>query len=173
MQLTKAYLCLGSNIEPKKNLSTAVKRIQENFNSPIVSSVYQTPAEGFNGDDFLNLAIEIETSLSLAELLNYTNNLEQAAGRVRTKRGNFDNRTLDVDVVIYGDLVGSFEGKVLPAEDLNDYGHVLKPLVEIASKQIDPASGHSFQQLWDDFIDKQEFEGVVQTFEYQWLFLND
>ncbi len=171
MTITTAYLSLGSNIDPKQHLASAVQKILTSFPKSLVSSVYQTPAEGFEGDDFLNLAIKINTQLSLAELLVYTDKLEQAAGRVRVKRGNFDARTLDVDVVIYGDLVGTYQGKVWPAEDLSEYGHILKPLAEIAKETKDPLSGCSFQQLWDQFDAKQEFEKNAQVFDCEWLCL--
>lgn len=170
---TTAYLCLGSNIEPRKNLAIAVNSIQSNFQHCSVSSVYQTPAQGFEGQDFLNLAIKLTTQMTLAELLSYTDQLEQAAGRVRVQRGNFDSRTLDVDVVMYGDLVGTYEGRVWPAADLRDYGHVLKPLAEIAQHSKDPFTGNTFEQLWDQFEGKREFEKASQTFEREWLYVKD
>ena len=170
MTIVPAYLSLGSNIEPQKHLGEAIKKIKVDFINPVISSVYQTAAQGFAGDDFLNLAIQISTELNLAELLNYTESLEQAAGRVRVKRGNFDARTLDVDVVVYGDLVGLHEGKIWPAEDLKDYGHVLKPLAEIAEQAKDPLSGHTFKQLWDQFENKHEFERSTKIIDTQQLF---
>lgn len=172
MQSTSAYLSLGSNIEPEKNLAFAVNDIQKTFPNSIVSSVYQTTAEGFEGDDFLNLAIALQSQQNLKELLIYTNGLEQQAGRSRVKRGNFDARTLDVDIVVFGDLIGNVEGRVWPAEDLTEYGHVLKPLAEIAPKDKEPIKGRTFQQLWDQFERKTEFEISSKVYDLKWLFEN-
>lgn len=163
--LNTVYLCLGSNIEPRRHLAFAVNKIKSDFSSTKISSVYATPAVGFEGDDFLNLAVELKTQVSLAELLAYTDELEQQAGRVRVKRGNFDSRTLDVDVVLYGNLVGMHEGREWPSEDLTEYGHILMPLAEIAADMREPLSGQSFKQLWNRFGSKREFEASVQRSE--------
>ena len=170
MGLTTAYLSLGSNIEPRKNLANAVRSIQYEFQECKVSSVYQTPAQGFIGEDFLNLAIEIRTDMSLTDLLTFTDKLEQGAGRVRVRRGNFDSRTLDVDVVVYADLVGIYEGRLWPADDLADYGHVLKPLAEIAPTNREPLNGKTFDQLWCQFDKKDQFEIACQMHNLEWLF---
>lgn len=164
-----AYLCLGSNIQPRRNLACAVNRIQQDFINTKISSIYCTSAVGFDGDDFLNLAIEIETEFSLKELLVYADQLEQMAGRVRVKRGNFDARTLDVDILVYDDLVGMYEGRMWPSQDLGEYGHVLMPLAEIAGHARDPSSGRSFQQLWDQFEYKQQFEQSAQRLDISML----
>lgn len=148
---TTAFLCLGSNIKPKRHIRFAVQRLQRDFNNVVTSNVYKSSAVGFDGDDFLNLAIALKTDFSLGELLRYTDSLEKDAGRIRVSRGNYDSRTLDVDVVMFGNLTGQHKGRQWPSEDIQDNAHVLLPMSEIAGDRAHPALGVNFTQLWKEF----------------------
>lgn len=148
MPSTTAYLCLGSNINPEDNIRFAVRRLQKDFGEINTSNLYLSEAIGFKGDDFLNLAIAINTELSLGQLLDYTDELEKQAGRVRVYRGRYDSRTLDIDVVMFGDLQGNHQGREWPSEDINENAHVLLPMSEIAGEKLHPALGIRFNQLW-------------------------
>ena len=164
MQTTRAYLCLGSNINPRRNIRFAVQRLKQDFQNVIVSNVYKSSAVGFDGDDFLNLAIALKTDLSLGELLRYTDKLEQEAGRVRLYRGNYDSRTLDVDVVMFGDLTGEHKGRQWPSEDIQDNAHVLLPMSEIAGDRKHPLLGVNFSKLWKEFdAQDQHLKQVEKT----------
>ncbi|MEM7357650.1 MAG: 2-amino-4-hydroxy-6-hydroxymethyldihydropteridine diphosphokinase [Pseudomonadota bacterium] len=145
------YCCLGSNICPQDNISFAVRRVQRDFDQVVTSNLYRSKAVGFEGDDFLNLVLSIQTDLSLTEILQYADRLEQEAGRVRVRRGRFDSRTLDVDVLMYGDLSGQHAGRDWPSADLDDNAHVLLPMSEIAGDVPHPSSGVKFEQLWQNF----------------------
>ena len=149
--MTTAYLCLGSNINPKRHIRFAIDRFKRDFDDVVISNIYKSKAVGFEGDDFLNLAVAINTDLSLDKLLKYTDALEKSAGRVRVKRGNFDSRTLDVDIVMYGNLIGEYKGRRWPSEDIQDNAHVLLPMSEIAGDRTHPALGIKFRQLWNEF----------------------
>ena len=164
MSKTTAYLCLGSNICPEENIRFAVQQLKKDFDDVNISNLYKTSAVGFEGDDFLNLAISIQTDLGLGALLRYTDALEKGAGRVRVCRGHFDSRTLDVDVVMFGDLTGEHKGRHWPSEDIQDNAHVLLPMSEIAGNCMHPEFGVKFAQLWKEF-DKgnQNLKQVAQT----------
>lgn len=148
---TTAYLCLGSNIEPEENIRFAVRRLQKDFGKIKTSNLYLSQAVGFKGDDFLNLAVAVDTDMTLSQLLDYTDNLEKQAGRVRVYRGRYDSRTLDIDVVMFGDLQGVHKGREWPSEDISENAHVLLPMSEIAGNTIHPSLGVRFNQLWRDF----------------------
>jgi len=156
-----AYLCLGSNIKPEHYIRFAVQRLQRDFKNVKTSNLYRSTAIGFEGDDFLNLAVSLETDFSLGELLVYVDKLEKEAGRVRLFRGNYDSRTLDVDVVMFGDLLGQHKGREWPSEDIQDNAHVLLPISEIAGNQKHPILGVKFKTLWKNFDqDKQHLKQV-------------
>ena len=146
--MTTAYLCLGSNIEPEKNIRSVVHALQKKFGKIETSNLYMSEAVGFVGEDFLNLVVVVETELGLGQLLEYTDRLEQEAGRVRVYRGRYDSRTMDIDVLMYGDLQGHRHGREWPSEDIQENAHVLLPLSEVAEKKLHPVLGVSFNQLW-------------------------
>jgi len=151
MKTITAYLCLGSNIKPEENIRFAVQRLKQDFSYVSTSNVYKSAAVGFEGDDFLNLAVSLSTELSLGELLRYADALEKEAGRKRVCRGNYDSRTLDVDVVMFGNLLGTHKGREWPSEDIQENAHVLLPMSEIAGSQKHPVLGIRFDQLWNEF----------------------
>ena len=159
MSRVTAYFCLGSNIKPEENIRFAVERVQQNFNKVKISNLYKTSAIGFKGDDFLNMAVSVKTRRSLRQLLNYADQLEKEAGRVRVERGRYDSRTLDVDLVMYGDLQGTHKGKHWPSRDIHKDAHVLLPLSEIAGTKKHPILGINFRELWNNFdIGKQKIK---------------
>ena len=159
------YCCLGSNICPQDNISFAVRRVQQDFDEVVTSNLYRSKAVGFEGDDFLNLVLSVQTDMTLAEVLKYADNLEQEAGRVRVRRGRFDSRTLDVDVLMYGDLSGQHAGRSWPSTDLDDNAHVLLPMSEIAGDVAHPSSGVKFEKLWQNFDPKDQ---ALQRVQQPW-----
>jgi len=164
MSKTTAYFSLGSNIEPEDNIRFAVERLQQDFNQVTTSNLYKSAAVGFDGDDFLNIALAVKTSRSLKELLDYADLLEQEAGRIRIERGRYDSRTLDVDVVMYGDLQGRYKGRQWPSEDVDKDAHVLLPMSEIAGEKKHPVLGVEFKELWESFdLGKQTLKRVEKN----------
>ena len=162
---TKVYFCLGSNIQPEQNIRFAVQRVLNDFDQVKISNLYRTEAVGFVGDDFLNLALSLETSLSLQEVLDYTDALEKEAGRIRVRRGRYDSRTLDIDVVMYGDLSGEHAGLEWPSDDINENAHMLLPISEIAGGLIHPTLGVKLSKLWREF-DHDEL--ILERVEWEW-----
>ncbi|HSE13208.1 MAG TPA: 2-amino-4-hydroxy-6-hydroxymethyldihydropteridine diphosphokinase, partial [Rudaea sp.] len=99
---TRVYLSLGSNIEPETNLRAAVAELRARFGEIVVSPTYRYPAVGFEGPDFLNLAVGIDTDLDANALNDWLHALENRHGR-RRDVPRYSSRTLDVDIVLYGD----------------------------------------------------------------------
>ena len=161
----KAYLSLGSNIEPEANLRSALAALQERFGEVVVSPVYRMPAVGFDGPDFLNAAAIIDSDLDPFALTNWLHDLERAHGRLRPSV-KFGSRTLDIDIVYFDDLV--LEGPAadgagalqLPRPELR-HAFVLKPLADIAPEFIDPVRGVALAELWAVHPDREDPFAVV------------
>jgi 2-amino-4-hydroxy-6-hydroxymethyldihydropteridine diphosphokinase len=142
------YLSAGSNIEPAENLRLACEQLEANYGELTLSSVYQNSAFGFEGDDFLNMVIGFSTSEMPEHIVIRLENLHDKANRQR-QADPFSSRTLDLDLLLYGHLVG---GRLnLPHADIDKYGFVLGPLAEAAPQLRHPVKGSTMQRLWDNF----------------------
>ena len=137
-----SYLSLGSNLDDKlENLEKAVRRIHESIAQvQAVSSVYETPAWGFEGNDFYNICIEIHTELTADTLLKSILDLEIQLGRTRKNDDNYHNRTIDIDIISFGQEVTSTSQLILPHPKAVDRKFVLYPLQEINKNFVFPAS---------------------------------
>ena len=125
-------LALGTNIEPREQyLKDALARIEENNLKIILeSSVYETPAWGGVADqNFLNMCIEVETELEAYELLDTIQKIELELGRVRKE--HWGNRTIDIDIITFNDLIYNDERLIVPHKYIHDRNFVLAPLVEM------------------------------------------
>lgn len=134
--MAHVYLSLGSNIAREANLCAAMQRIRQDFDNVVFSRVYETPAVGFVGEPFFNLAAGLTTELSPVELKHYLRGVEQAHGRSRGEE-KFSSRTLDIDLLLYDDWNLQPTSNV-PHHDIVAYAFVLFPLAEIAPMVIHP-----------------------------------
>lgn len=148
--MPKVYISIGSNIERERNVRAAVRLLRKHFGTLTLSRVYQTPAEGFEGEDFYNLVAAFDTTRALDEVLAILHSIEDACGRVRGGE-KFSARTLDLDILLYDDLV-RHDGKIdIPRNEITKYAFVLGPLAELAPNRRHPESGRTFAQLWENF----------------------
>ena len=150
----RAYVGAGSNIEPREHLSAAMAELARRFSGLRLSSVYRTAAVGFEGPDFLNLVASFETSLPVDRVIAQLDEIENAAGR-RRSADRFSSRSLDLDLLMYGDVVD--DTLKLPREDILEYAFVLAPMAEPAPDLVHPAEGATMRELWE------RFEGATQT----------
>ncbi|MFQ3340005.1 MAG: 2-amino-4-hydroxy-6-hydroxymethyldihydropteridine diphosphokinase [Gammaproteobacteria bacterium] len=122
----KYYLSLGSNINAQINIDFAIGELNKLFTNTQLSSIHRTPAEGFEGDDFLNLIFAGEAELSFEDINNQLKKIEDASGRKRDVP-KFSSRTLDIDIVLQIE-----EDKILfESEEVSKYAFVSEPLKEI------------------------------------------
>jgi 2-amino-4-hydroxy-6-hydroxymethyldihydropteridine diphosphokinase len=145
--MSKAYLSLGSNLDPETHLRQAVAELRARFGTLVLSPTYRTPAEGFDGPDFLNCAAIIDTDLDVVALDAWLHALEDAHGR-RRDQPRFSDRPLDIDIVFYDSLIFKGPGNLqIPRPELR-HAFVLKPLADIAPDFRDPISGETLAELW-------------------------
>jgi 2-amino-4-hydroxy-6-hydroxymethyldihydropteridine diphosphokinase len=145
--MTRIYLSLGSNIEPGKNLQAAIGDLHAKFGRIVVSPAYRFPAVGFAGPDFVNLAVGIDTDLDASTLNDWLHALEDRHGR-RRDVPRYSSRTLDIDIVLYGERVikGAGNLEVPRAELLQTF--VLQPLADIAPDALHPTLHKTIAELW-------------------------
>ena len=142
------YLSIGSNIAPEENLRLACRGLANEYGELHTSAVYRNAAEGFEGEDFLNMVVGFTTDASPESIVSNLEELHDEAGRVRLENP-FSPRTLDLDMLLYGDMVR--RRLKLPHHDIEKYGFVLRPLAELAPDLRHPVSGRTMQALWQEF----------------------
>jgi 2-amino-4-hydroxy-6-hydroxymethyldihydropteridine diphosphokinase len=148
--MARVYLSLGSNQEPHRYLPIAIEELRARFGDIDVSPAYRSAAVGFDGADFVNLAVGLDTELSPTELNDWLHALEDRHGR-RRDVPRYADRTLDVDIVLYDDLVAQGSGHLdIPRKELK-HAFVLKPIVDIAPDIRHPVSGKTMRELWAGF----------------------
>jgi 2-amino-4-hydroxy-6-hydroxymethyldihydropteridine diphosphokinase len=130
----------------------ACNELASSYGDLELSSVYENSPVGFSGDNFLNMVVGFATSEEPERIVARIERLHRKAGRVR-KSDPFSSRTLDLDLLLYGDAVR--RRPKLPREDIEKYSFVLGPLAEVAPELRHPVSGVTMQAIWDDF-DQEE-----------------
>ena len=145
--MSTAWLGLGSNVDAERHIHLAVKALRRDFEAFTASPVYRSPSVGFDGDDFINLVVRIQTALGPLQLKQYLNDLEDRHGRLRNVP-KFSDRTLDVDILLYDDLVMITPKLELPRPEIFHFAHVLKPLADLAPDLTCPGRHESFAALW-------------------------
>lgn len=143
-------LGLGSNIHPEHNLCSCLDALLLRFNDLALSNVFESEPVGFQGENFLNMAVGFETKLDIAELAAAVKAIEAKHGRERGQP-RFSGRTLDIDILTYGDRCGRFGGVELPRPEITENAFVLWPLSQIAPHQKHPRLGRSFRELWEAY----------------------
>lgn len=157
-----ACLSLGSNLDPERHLRTAAAALRERFGDVVFSNVLRTPAVGFDGPEFLNVAAIVRTDLDVHAFDAWLHALEAAQGRDRSGP-RFGSRTLDIDIVLFDDLELAPSGEShlqIPRPDLR-HAFVLQPLAQIAPEVVVPGDGHTLAQLWA--MHPQAGMGLPQT----------
>lgn len=145
--MTRVYLSLGSNIEPQRNLRAALAELRARFGTIALSPTYRTESIGFEGPAFLNLAVGLDTDLSPQELDDWLHALEDRHGRHRDVP-RFSSRTLDVDIILFGDQVVDGPGHLQVPRDELKHAFVLAPLADIARDAVHPVTGMTMGELW-------------------------
>ncbi len=148
--MAQVFVGIGSNVDWQQNIRSGVQALRQHVGHLLISNIYQNAAVGFAGDDFYNLVIGFETAASVEATYQLLRTIEDAHGRDRTQP-RFSPRSLDLDLLLYDDLVMTNAAFTIPREDIEKYAFVLRPLAEIAGQMRHPVSGLSFARLWQGF----------------------
>lgn len=152
--MPSVYVGLGSNIDRESNVRDGIAALGARFGALLRSAVFESPAEGFDGDDFYNLVVGFYTEESLEAVAHALREIEEAQGRVRGAP-KLTSRTLDLDLLLFGDMIRTDSPPILPREDIVRFAFVLGPLADIAPDLRHPALGQSIAELWREFGEKR------------------
>lgn len=125
-----AYLGVGANLDPEDNIRRGLQRLSQELEILNVSPCYQSAAVGFSGPEFLNLVLEVETSHTPEALNSLLKTIEFEFGRDASS-SKYSSRYLDIDILLFDNLVKDFEGFCVPRQDVYRYAFVLKPLLDL------------------------------------------
>ena len=144
--MSRVFVSIGTNINKEYNLRSCLSALQQIFRDVMKSSVYQSATVGFEGEDFYNMVVSFETTLTPSHTNHVFFEIERKHGRKRGEN-QFVSRELDLDLLLYDDLIVD-SGKVyLPHKDLSEHSYILKPMVEIAGDLVHPKIGKCLSEL--------------------------
>ena len=149
--MARVYVSIGSNIDRDRNIAMALHLLEASFGRLQRSSVYESAAVGFDSDPFYNLVVGFDTDDAPHDIQDVLHRIEEASGRIRTT--GLSARTLDLDLLLYDDLVTETDGLKLPRLDIDRYAFVLGPLAEIAGERRHPLTGERYTDMWSAFHD--------------------
>jgi 2-amino-4-hydroxy-6-hydroxymethyldihydropteridine diphosphokinase len=147
--MAKIFVGLGSNIQPIIHIQEGMAALLENFPDCIFSKQYESEAVGFDGENFINSVAEFSSSLSIEEIIRILGKIEDASGRTRTGP-KFSARTLDIDLLLYDDVICE-EPVSLPRYEILKNAFVLWPLSELAPAALHPVVNKTYAQLWSEY----------------------
>lgn len=157
MEVNYVYLSLGSNLGDRiNNLSSSIRLIRQEVGEVTdISKVYETPPLGFNSkEQFLNLALKVNTTLNPFELLDTLQKIEIKVGRQKKSiGGNYESRLIDIDILYYNTLELKSENLEIPHPRIKDRLFVLKPLMDI-DNTLKHINGQTIKQLIKQTKDK-------------------
>lgn len=157
------YLSLGSNIDRDANMRAGLQALAAQFGKLRLSRVYESEAVGFDGENFYNMVVGMHTDLGVARLSKILKQIEDDNGRDRSGP-KFGARTLDIDILTYGNLSGMIDGVELPRPEIYYHAFVLWPMAEIEPTARDPLQHKSYAQLWQEFTQDQ----AIWPVEFAW-----
>jgi len=163
--VTQVYISLGSNIDRDVLTRAGVASLRQHFGDLTLSSVYKSEAVGFEGEDFYNMVIALQTDIDVRRVSQILRQIEDEHGRDRSGP-RFSSRTLDLDLLLYDDLVINEEKLQLPRDEILERAFVLWPLAEVAPDLVHPLAKQTYSELWRAFDkNKEKLEPIEFEFD--------
>ena len=148
--MTRVLVAAGSNVEPLLHLRRALDALVRHYLGLRRSAAYRNRAVGFEGEDFVNLVIGFDTDDDLRAVIDQLHAAEALCGRAR-HAPKWAPRSMDLDILLYGDRVCDGPGLVLPRPDLVRKAYMLGPAAELAPDTVHPTLGVTLGELWRNF----------------------
>lgn len=146
----RVYVSVGSNVDRERHVSAAIALLKRCYRQVHPSPVYECDAVGFEGDPFYNLVVGFDVVDSPNVVLRQLKRIEGLCGRDRSDC-RYSSRTLDIDLLLYGNLVLRDNGVSVPRDDILTHAFVLKPLADIAGDGVHPIEKRTYAELWANF----------------------
>ncbi|QXI38915.1 2-amino-4-hydroxy-6-hydroxymethyldihydropteridine diphosphokinase [Pseudomonas xantholysinigenes] len=161
MSLSTVYLGLGSNIDRQRHLCAGLDALAGILTGMQCSAVFESQAVGIKSGPFYNLVVRGQTELPLLEFDRKLKFIEADNGRYAPDRKGLP---LDIDVLMYDDLLGTFNGLVLPRAEILKNAFVLWPLSLLAPELVHPGAGKAMAQLWKE----ASIDQVLAPVPFEW-----
>lgn len=147
--MAQIFISLGSNVDREKHLHAGLNALIANFPEYQHSSVYESEAVGFNGNNFYNSVLAAQTDMPLDEVCALLKQIERDNGRTPADK-KFSPRTLDLDLLFYDDVVCDTPAQ-LPRDEITKNAFVLQPLAELAPHFYHPVAKQTIGELWQNY----------------------
>ena len=144
--MPRVWISVGSNVDREANIRKAVGLLRSLFGELLISPVYRSRAVGFDGEDFYNLVLGLDTRQGPDEIKTLLRDIEDRCGRVRGE-DKFSPRTMDLDLLTWGDRVDPAVPGGLPRDEILDYLFVLQPLADVAPEERHPVTGQRYVDI--------------------------
>jgi 2-amino-4-hydroxy-6-hydroxymethyldihydropteridine diphosphokinase len=157
VNVIQVFISIGSNIERETNVRSAVRALRAQFGELQLSSVYESEAVGFDGDPFYNLVAGFTVEDTPHDVLQGAQQVMTALRAIETAHGRerhntkFSARTLDLDLLLFGDADLRSQGLDIPRDEITRYAFVLGPLAEIVPQLAHPLLDNTYARLWHDY----------------------
>ncbi len=145
--MTRVFIGIGSNVQREKNIAEGLATLQQTFGELLSSSIYESAPVGFSGDAFFNLVTSFNSDDDALTIAKQLRTIEFAHGRTADSK-KFNPRTLDLDLLLFGDDIINADSLQIPRKDIEVYAFVLEPLAEIAPSLKHPVLHKTYAQLW-------------------------
>ncbi|WP_227712570.1 2-amino-4-hydroxy-6-hydroxymethyldihydropteridine diphosphokinase [Marinobacter zhanjiangensis] len=161
--MVQVFIGVGSNVDRERYIRAGLNALAREFGELQVSPVYESEAVGFDGSPFLNLVVGVRTGKTVAELSRCLKSIETDHGCQANAR-RFSPRTLDLDILTYGDLGQPRDGVDIPREEILLNAFVLRPLADLAGGCRHPVDGRTYRELWQSYRSDQKLWPV----DFRW-----